>query len=226
MNLKSSLLLGSMLAAALMFPGRSEAQSAFVHSALGPGASKTAVNLGIRAYAPTVDNIGDGALPTVDFNLVHGINNTFDYELRISTLGLISLIDTGIKARLIGGNNFSVGARLGASGLLVIIPAGEEGAVGGLFGITPGVVASLGSSRFQFSAGLDVPLLLGAAAASDIGGVQATGGDSVFGYVLRPWIGVEFPIGTTVNMTAQAQAYVSAIDKTTVAPNLAVGISW
>jgi hypothetical protein len=222
MNATTSALFG-IAALAFALPANAQVEGDFVHSAVGPGAQRTAVNVGIRTYVPTLDDV-DVVLPTVDFNLVHGINNTLDYELRVSSIGVLSLIDTGVKFRIAGGHAFSLGGRLNATGLLFVIPRDDETDVAGLFGVTPGVILSAGGRRFQISTGLDVPIVLGKA--SDVGGIHATGEDSPFGYVLRPWAGVELPISRSASMSIQAQAYVSTIGETAVAPNLAVGISW
>lgn len=225
MNARLIPLFGSALALLVAaFPGAAAAQTRpFVQSANGPGTSKTAVNLGVRTYAPTLDDI-DVVLPTIDFNLVHGINRAIDYELRVSTVGLLTLLDTGVKFRIVGNQHIALGGRLDATGLLFVNPGDDETDVAGLFGVTPGVILSAGGERFQISTGLDVPIVLGAA--SNVGGVRATGPDSPFGYVLRPWLGVELPVGYRVNLAVQAQAYVSTIGGTAVAPNLAVGITW
>ncbi len=227
MNPRTIALIGStVLAAAIAWPRTSEAQThgGFVYSATGPGISRTSINLGVRAYTPAVDQI-DVVLPTADLSLVYGINDALDYELRVSTVGILTLIDTGVKVRILGNRNLALGARLDASGLLAVLPKDDGTEVSGLFGVTPGLILSTGGRRFQISAGLDLPVVLGTA--SDLGGVRATGPDSVFGYVLRPWVGVELPIGRTTNLSLQAQAYVSTLgDTTAVAPNLALGITF
>lgn len=219
-------LFGSTLAlVALAWPqvGQAQTRGPFVHSVNGPGPSRTAINLGVRTYAPTLDDV-DVVLPTVDLNLVHGLNRSLDYELRVSTIGLLSLIDTGVKFRIVGNQAFALGGRLDATGLLFILPEDDGTETAGLFGVTPGVIVSTGGRRFQLSAGLDVPIVLGAA--TNVGGVRATADDSIVGYILRPWVGAEFPLSRSTSMSLQAQAYVSTIEETTVAPNLAVGISW
>ena len=223
MNARFITLFGCTIIAAAI-PTLSEAQTGdFVHSANGPGSSRTTVNLGVRTYAPSLKDV-DIVLPTVDFNLVHGLNRSIDYELRVSTIGLLSLIDTGVKFRIAGDHSFALGARLDVTGLLLIEPGKEDTDVAGLFGLTPGVILSTGGTRFQISTGLDVPIVLGAA--SDVGGVHATGPDSPFGYLLRPWLGVEVPISNSASLSLQAQVYISTIGETAVAPNLAAGISW
>jgi hypothetical protein len=223
MNARMMTLFSSTMIA-MAIPAMSQAQTGdFVHSANGPGSSRTTVNIGVRTYAPSLADV-DVVLPTVDFNLVHGINRTLDYELRVSTIGLLSLIDTGVKFRIAGDHAFALGARLDATGLLLVVPGDDETEVAGLFGLTPGLILSTGGPRVQISAGLDVPIVLGEA--SDVGGVHATGPDSPFGYLLRPWIGVEVPISNSASLSLQAQAYVSTIGETAVAPNLAAGISW
>lgn len=212
-----------LVAAALPKVGQAQTRGSFVHSVNGPGASRTAINVGLRTYAPTLNDV-DAVLPTVDLNVVHGLSRSLDYELRISTIGILSLVDTGVKVRVLGNQAFALGARLDATGLLFILPGDDGTETAGLFGVTPGVLMSTGGRRFQLSAGLDVPIVLGAA--SNVGGIRATADDSIFGYILRPWVGAEFPLSRSTTMSVQAQAYVSTIEETTVAPNLAVGISW
>jgi hypothetical protein len=222
MNASKTTLLGFLLLA-VATPSIAAAQTGdFVHSANGPGSSRTTVNLGVRTYAPSLAEV-NVVLPTVDFNLVHGINRTLDYEFRVSTIGLLSLIETGVKFRIVGDQAIALGGRLDATGLLLVVPEDDQTTVAGLFGVTPGVMLSTGGPRVQFSAGLDVPIVLGSA---DVGGIHATGPDAPFGYLLRPWLGVEFPISDRANLSLQAQAYVSTIGGAAVAPNLAAGISW
>jgi hypothetical protein len=213
----------STLALAVAIPGIGRAEGDFVHSANGPGSGHTAVNLGVRTYAPSLAEV-KAVLPTVDLNVVHGLNRSLDYELRVSTIGLLSLIDTGVKFRIAGDQNIALGGRVDLTGLLFVVPNDGHTDVAGLFGVTPGVILSTGGSRFQISAGLDVPIVLGAA--SDVGGIHATAEGSPFGYVLRPWLGVEIPIASSAGLSIQAQAYVSTIGETAVAPNLALGITW
>jgi hypothetical protein len=118
-------LLGCALPA-VAIPSIGEAQTGdFVHSANGPGSGRTTVNLGVRTYVPSLAEV-NVVLPTVDLNVVYGINRTLDYELRVSTIGLLSLIDTGVKFRIVGDHAIALGGRLDATGLLVVAPGDDE----------------------------------------------------------------------------------------------------
>ena len=180
--------------------------------------------LGARAFLVGGENFV--AVPTVDINYVYGITHRLDYEARLSTIGAVSLVDTGLRYRIAGDEDLSLAVRANASGLVAFTGTHEGAGAGGLFGLTPGVVLSMGGRNVQFSAGLDVPMMLGAGAASEFGGVRTMDGEQAFGYVFRPFVAAEIPVGRDLHLTAQAQAYVENAADPAVLPALSLGLSW
>lgn len=197
----------------------------FVYSATGPGQGHGALNLGTRAYFVGGENFV--AVPTVDIQYVYGLSHALDWETRLSTIGAVSLLDTGLRWRILGDSELSLAVRADASALIAFAGTSEGSRAGGLFGATPGVVLSGGTRRVQFSVGLDVPMLLGSGEVGSIGGVETMKGESNFGYAFRPWLGVEIPVSRSVNINAQAQAYLDRLsDDANVLPAVSIGASW
>ena len=79
----------------------------------------------------------------------------------------------------------------------------------------------------QISAGIDVPLMLATGLAeARFNGLSSADGQTGFEYMVKPWVALEFPIASDVNMVAQAQAHIDRLDQPTVLPAVSLGISW
>jgi hypothetical protein len=186
--------------------------------------------MGGRAYvAVTAGSGGYGGsvvpVPTFDLNVVHGFTDALDFELRLSSLGLINLLDLGLRGRL-GDAAFSVAGRLDAT--VLALTAFSAGNVA-IFGVTPGIAVSFGDRRSQFTLGSDVVLAF-AAAANDGEGSFGGATSHPVGFI-RPSATYEFGVGKKNTMYLQAGAYVTAFtgDPSAngfVVPVFAIGASW
>ena len=155
-----------------------------------------------------------------------GRRGRVDFEARLSTVGIVNHLDLGFRWRMLGDEELSLAARIDASGVLAFEGGSDGAKVGGMFGATPGVQLSAGGRQVQFSAGLDVPLMMATGQVGKIGGVSVTEGETSFAYAFRPWLGLEFPIAKKVNVHAQAQLYMTALQEPELMPTFALGASW
>ncbi len=190
-------------------------QLSFMHSNMGPGAGNGTISMGGRIYL---------ILPTFDMGYKYGILDNLDFELHLSTLGILNMLETGVQARLMGDAGFSLGVR-GDLAIQAVFLAVGDGAAGGVgFGFVPGVIASFGGQRFQLTLAADFPLsFAGAASVSGGGSGAATG----FGASLRPSVTAEFGVGVETSMYIQLQALMALTGGSGVfAPIIALGASW
>jgi hypothetical protein len=182
----------------------------FLYSGMGPGSGNTVFGIGGRAFV---------LVPMVDVQVVHGLTDAFDLEVRAASVGLLNQLDGGARFRLIGNESISASVRADASAIAYAFNVGKTGA-GVIAAVTPGVVFSFGGSSAQLTLGLDVPLFFA--------GVQRLP-DASLGDVLlprlRPNIAAEFAVDRSIGLFAQAQLLVS--NKGTITfPTIAVGIAW
>ena len=191
----------------------------FVFSANGPGAGRGAIGMGGRVFI---------FLPLYDVNYARGFTDDLDLVVNISTLGIITFADLGMRLRLLGSSDagFALALKAVASPTIFLISFGEGAAGAVAFGATPGVVASFGSPRTQFSLGLDVPIFFGAAGFATVGGEGGTASGGDVTTTLRPSATIEFGVSPTVNMYIQAQGYIPIDVTGFVGPFLAVGAIW
>ncbi len=194
--------------------GGSATKLSFIHSNMGPGAGNGTISMGGRIYF---------IVPTFDLGYKYGILDNLDFELHLSTLGILNMLETGVQARLMGDSGFSLGVR-GDIAIQAVFLAVGDGAAGGVgFGLVPGVIASFGSDSFQLTLAADFPLsLAGAASVSGAGSGAATG----FGATLRPSVTAEFGVGVETTMYVQFQALVALTGSGVFAPIIAIGASW
>jgi hypothetical protein len=182
----------------------------FLYSAVGPGRGNFVVGIGGRAWV---------IVPMVDAQLVYGLGDSLDLELRGATVGVVSDVGSGVRWRLIGNETISMAVRADAAVIGFAFNAGR-GQSGLLAGPAPGLLLSMGGRSAQVTLGLDAPLFFGA--------VEITGDVGPGGTVLplfRPNIAVEVAVDRSINLFAQAQMYVSTHGNI-VLPTVAVGVSW
>lgn len=190
-------------------------QLSYMYSNMGPGAGHGTISMGGRIYL---------ILPTFDFGYKYGILDNLDFELHLSTLGILNMLETGVQARLLGDSGFSLGVR-GDLAIQAVFLAVGDGAAGGVgFGLVPGLIASFGGESFQLTVAADFPLSLAGAASVSGGGSAASSG---FGATLRPSVTAEFGVGVETTMYIQVQALVALSGGSGVfAPIIALGASW
>jgi hypothetical protein len=183
------------LALAAEAPAQAETRP-FLFSAVGPSAGQTNIGLGARFFL---------FIPTFDLHVVHGLTDFLHFELRGSTLGVVNFLDAGVRMRLLGGENASLGLRANGSLVAFGFSVGDSGASGVAGGVTPGAFFSFGSSKVQLTLGADLPVFFGGAGVIN-GTSGSTSGTSV---ALRPAVGVEFPVGDSTNLYIQGQYYIA-----------------
>jgi hypothetical protein len=150
------------LALAAEAPAQAETRP-FLFSAVGPSAGQTNIGLGARFFL---------FIPTFDLHVVHGLTDFLHFELRGSTLGVVNFLDAGVRMRLLGGENASLGLRANGSLVAFGFSVGDSGASGVAGGVTPGAFFSFGSSKVQLTLGADLPVFFGGAGGGGAGFVQ------------------------------------------------------
>jgi hypothetical protein len=204
-------------------PAGEKYEQNFVYSAVGPGAGHGAISMGGRVFL---------IVPTFDLNYARGITDEFNLLFNLSTLGIISLMDLGVRYRLLGNldSGFSLALKGAVTAAVLFVAAGSNAAGGGIFGATPGIVASFGGRRTQFSIGADVPIVFAGGTFFTGGNAGGSAGTTDTIVLLRPTATLEFPVGETTNMYVQAQFYSvlapSNANTTFVGPIFAVGAVW
>lgn len=192
-------------------------QRHFVHSAIGPGDGHGTISLGGKAWS-----FEDGAaLPMVDVSYARGVSNRFDIEARLSTVGVLSFLDAGLRYRVAGDEDLSLGVKAGATAIGVILPL-DDNQAGIAGGLSPGVVLSGGSRDVQLSVGIEAPIYLGAAS---IRGETATG---VLG-TLRPSVALEIALGNSSALYLQGQYWLALGEggrPEPIGPMVGVGLSF
>jgi hypothetical protein len=191
----------------------------FVFSANGPGAGKGAIGMGGRVYL---------IVPTFDLNYVRGFSDNFDFVLNLSTLGVITFSDVGVRFKLAGSreSGFALALKAAATPVFYFLSVGSGTSGGVAFGATPGIVASFGGQTTQFSLGFDFPMFFGAAAFATGDGNSSSASTGDFTPTLRPSATIEFPVGDTTGMYVQAQGIIPLEDGGVLAPIIAVGAEW
>jgi hypothetical protein len=198
----------------------------FIYSGIGPGVGEGVISLGGRAFVlPTAEYI---PIPTFEINYVRGLGQALDFELHISTLGLITFADLGARIRLLGDERASLALRADATGILIAVAGNNGGVAGGAGGATPGLIFSFGNRSTQFVLGCDTPMYFGAAVLATNSNNGTSGGSgSGVSFNLRPSATLEFPVGQSTNMYVQAAVWIIRPDASaTVMPTLAIGAAW
>jgi hypothetical protein len=217
-----------LFALTLLFVSRSamaEPSERFIYSGMGPGVGEGVISLGGRAFVvPSAEYV---PIPTFEINYVRGLTSALDFELHVSTLGIITFADLGARFRLLGDERASLALRADATGLLIAVAGSNGGVAGGAGGVTPGVIFSFGNRSTQFVLGCDAPMYFGAAAFVSNNNNDTTGGSGTgLSFNLRPSATLEFPVGQSTNMYVQAAVWILRPDNPEVMPMLGIGAAW
>ncbi len=152
-------------------------------------------------------------LPSVAVDVVHEIDEDADYVLRLSTIGVLTAAETGIRSRIttVGDCHFAANAQLGAL-FGVGKNADNNFRVAGVLAFMPGLAMTYAPSpeETRVTLGLDLPITFAETGFSDVG-------RSLF---LRPSVAFEF--GRTY---AKVETYIPASFHR-IAPTFAVGYAW
>lgn len=175
----------------------------FLHSALGPGPDDSVLGLGLRGFF---------IIPMADVMWMKNFGPSLDGGFRASTVGLFTSFETGVRYRVLGGSTAALAVRLNGMAMLMAM---EDGGVS--FGVLPGLFGSFGSSSFQVTLGVDVGRFIGA--------VQFDGSTEPGGYMVRPQLAVEFPLGERLNLYVQGEAWLVSWSEILL-PVGSVGLSW
>lgn len=197
-------------------------------SAVGPGKATT---LGVGGRMALF-------LPMLDLTLRTGITDGFTFNLRGATVGLVNAVDLSLEGRLFRTRDASLSLLAGGTFTGVFAFGNESISVGP----TPGFRLSFGGPRFQFTAGMDVPMYVFTSISSqvvssiaqDLGTEGVTASATGLWVTVRPMLGVEFPVGRRkkTQMYVMAQLEQSVVEESGGAslsytlPFLTVGANW
>ncbi len=185
-------------------------QNTFIYSGLGPGRGETAIGVGGRLLV---------VVPMLDLHVIHGFTDRLDLEARMSTIGVLTVADLGLRYRIVGDEQLSLAVRANAHGVgIFAIVAG-----GATVGAAGGLTLSMGDADWQLSLTEDIPVHF--FQAIDAGDVEETG--NFRAVVSRTTLAFETMVGKQTSLYVSGQLYVPIVaGQAGVLPFFAIGASF
>src|SRR6202044_3328085 len=102
---------------ALALTSTAVAPSPATYSAFGPGQGQTVLGLGGKVFVLTANDTAY-PLPAFALDLAYGLEPDVDYQLHLSTVGVLTLLETGLRARILTGAHWGLAANGALAGAL------------------------------------------------------------------------------------------------------------
>lgn len=126
-----------------------ESRRPYVFSNLGPAPNMATKSFGVNLYL--IDSSFLPIAPVVDYRYRYGAMSNLSLEMHIQSVIMVNQLEVAIRPTFFEGKFFSVGGRAGAGGMIIL--EGTDKNV--LYGF-PGLIASIGSDKRQFSVAADM----------------------------------------------------------------------